>query len=112
MSQQIRQRGVRLQADISCHTLHLQLLGMPLAHPTSTTTSLNFGSEPFLVVKFMTADPGEAFADFNHRTEHPRQTNWGQRGDREHRMELIFDKDSAGRLADFLTEYLKDSGRP
>ncbi len=34
---------------------------MPLARPTSTTTSLNFGSEPFLVVKFMTGDPGEAF---------------------------------------------------
>ena len=44
---------------------------MPLAHPISTTTSSNFGPEPFLVVKFITADPGEAFADFSYRTEHP-----------------------------------------
>ncbi len=48
---------------------------MPLAHPVSTTTSSNFGPEPFLVVKFITADPGEAFADFSHRTEHPGKRN-------------------------------------
>jgi hypothetical protein len=69
-------RGSLTSRHFSCHTHDLQLLGMPLAHPTSTTTSLNFGSEPFLVVKFMIADPGEALADFNHRTEHPRQTIW------------------------------------
>ena len=48
---------------------------MPLAHPISTTTSSNFGPEPFLVVKFITADPGEAFADFSYRTEHPVKRN-------------------------------------
>ncbi len=48
---------------------------MPLAHPISTTTSSNFGSEPFLVVKFITADPGEAFADFSYRTQLPVKRN-------------------------------------
>ena len=81
---------------------------MPLAHPICTTTSSNFGPEPFLVVKFMISDPGEAFADFSHRTEHPRQAQWGQRGDREHKTELILDRNSAARLADLLNEYLKD----
>ncbi len=57
---------------------------MPLAHPISTTTSSNFGPEPFLVVKFITADPGEAFADFSYRTEGPRQTQWSLGGEREH----------------------------
>ena len=61
---------------------------MPLAHPISTTTSSNFGPEPFLVVKFITADPGEAFADFSYRTEHPGKTQWGQRGASEHKTEL------------------------
>ena len=81
---------------------------MPLAHPISTTTSSNFGPEPFLVVKFITADPGEAFADFSHRTEHPGNTQLGQRGDREHKTELILDRSSATRLVDMLTEYLRD----
>ncbi len=81
---------------------------MPLAHPISTTTSSNFGPEPFLVVKFMTADPGEAFADFSYRTEHPGKTQWGQRGASEHKTELIFDRNSAARLVDMLSEYLRD----
>ena len=81
---------------------------MPLAHPISTTTSSNFGPEPFLVVKFITADPGEAFADFSYRTEHPGKTQWGQRGDREHKTELIFDRNSSARLVDMLSEYLRD----
>ncbi len=81
---------------------------MPLAHPISTTTSSNFGPEPSLVVKFITADPGEAFADFNHRTEHPWQTIWGPRGAREHKTELILDRNSSARLADMLSEYLRD----
>ena len=79
--------------------------------PISTTTSSNFGPEPLLVVKFMTADPGEAFADFSYRTEHPGKTQWGQRGDREHKTELILDRNSAARLVDMLSEYLRDSGR-
>ena len=81
---------------------------VPLAHPTSTTTSNNFGPEPFLVVQFMTADPGEAFADFSHRVDKPRQTQWGIRGAREHRTELIFDRNSAERLVSLLSEYLGD----
>ncbi len=81
---------------------------MPLAHPISTTTSSNFGPEPFLVVKFITADPGEAFTDFSHRTEHPGKTQWGQRGAGEHKTELIFDRNSAARLVDMLSEYLRD----
>ena len=81
---------------------------MPLAHPISTTISSNFGPEPFLVVKFMTADPGEAFADFSRRTEHPRQAQWGLRGEREHRTELILDRNSAARLVDLLAEYLRN----
>ena len=59
-----------------------------------------------LVVKFMTSDPGEAFTDFTHRVEHPRQTVWGQRGRRETRNELIFDKSSAERLRVMLGDYL------
>jgi hypothetical protein len=78
---------------------------MPLAHPISTTTTNNFGEE-MLVVKFMTADPGEAFTDFTHRIEHPRTTVWGQRGQRETRNELIFDKSSAERLRVMLGDYL------
>ncbi len=81
---------------------------MPLAHPISTTTSSNFGPEPFLVVKFITADPGEAFADFSYRTEHPGKTQWGQRGASEHKTELILDRNSAARLVDMLSEYLRD----
>ena len=78
---------------------------VPLAHPISTTTTNNHGGE-MLVVKFMTADPGEAFSDFTHRVEHPRQTVWGQRGQRETRNELIFDKSSAERLRVMLGDYL------
>ena len=79
---------------------------MPLAHATSTTTTNNFGEE-MLVVTFMTADPGEAFADFSHRVDKPRQTQWGIRGAREHRTELIFDR-NAERLVSLLSEYLED----
>ena len=82
---------------------------MPLAHPISTTTTTNFGEE-MLVVTFMTADLGEAFVDFTHRVEHPRQTVWGQRGPREARSELIFDRESAKRLEDLLRSYLDDNG--
>ena len=78
---------------------------MPLAHPTSTTTTSNFGEE-MLVVTFMTADLGEAFVDFTHRVEHPRQTVWGQRGPRETRSELIFDRNSAERMRVLLAEFL------
>ena len=81
---------------------------MPLAHPISTTTSSNFGPEPFLVVKCITADPGEAFADFSYRTEHPDKTQWSQRGDSEHKTELSFDRNSSARLVDMLSEYLRD----
>lgn len=78
---------------------------VPLAHPISTTTTNNFGEE-MLVVKFMTADPGEAFTDFTHRVEHPPTNNWGQRGQRETRNELIFDRESAERLRVMLGDYL------
>ena len=54
------------------------------------------------------ADPGEAFADFSYRTEHPGNMQWGQRGDREHKTELILDRNSAARLVDMLSEYLRD----
>ena len=74
--------------------------------PISTTTTANYGEE-MLVVTFMTADPGEAFVDFTHRIEHPRQTVWGQRGPRESRSELIFDRSSAERLVDVLSEFLR-----
>jgi len=80
---------------------------MPLAHPISTTTTANYGDE-MLVVKFMTSDPGEAFTDFTHRVEHPRQTVWGMRGPRESRSELIFDRNSAERLVAMLGSYLAD----
>jgi len=83
---------------------------MPLAHPTSTTTTTNYGEE-MLVVTFMTADLGEAFVDFTHRVEHPRQTVWGRRGPRESRSELIFDRESAKRLVDLLGSFLDDHGR-
>ena len=83
---------------------------MPLAHPTSTTTTTNYGEE-MLAVTFMTADPGEAFVDFTHRIEHPRQHAWGQRGPRESRSELIFDRNSAERLVDLLGSYLDDVDR-
>ena len=92
---------------ISCPTLHLQLSPMPLAHPISTTTTNNFGEE-MLVVKFMTADPGEAFTDFTHRVEHPRQAIWGRSGPRESRSELIFDRESGDRLRAMLDDYLAD----
>ena len=81
---------------------------MPLAHPVSTTTTSNYGEE-MLVVKFMTADPGEAFTDFTHRVEHPRQSIWGQRGPRESRSELIFDRSSAERLVEMLGNYLAET---
>lgn len=88
-----------------CPTRHLQLWAVPLAHPISTTTTPNFGEE-MLVVKFMTADPGEAFIDFTHRVENPRPSIWGVRGQRESRNELIFDRSSAERLVGLLNEYL------
>ena len=78
---------------------------MPLAHPVSTTTTSNYGEE-MLVVKFMTADPGEAFTDFTHRVAHPRQSVWGMRGPRESRTELIFDRKSAERMQTLLAEFL------
>ena len=78
---------------------------MPLAHPTSTTTTTNYGEE-MLVVTFITADTGETFADFTRRVEHPRQTIWGQRGPRETRSELIFDRNSAEQLRVMLSDYL------
>jgi len=84
---------------------------MPLAHPTSTTTTNNYGEE-MLVVTFMTADLGEAFVDFTHRIEHPRQTIWGQRGERETRSELIFDRNSAERLRAMLGDYLASRKPP
>ena len=59
-----------------------------------------------LVVAFMTADPGEAFVNFAHRVEHPRQTIWGQRGPRESRSEFIFDRNSAERLQSLLADFL------
>ncbi len=57
---------------------------------------------------FENGSSGEAFADFSYRTEHPGKTQWGQRGDREHKTELIFDRNSAARLVDMLSEYLRD----
>ena len=81
---------------------------MPLAHPISTTTTANFGEE-MLVVKFMTADPGEQFADFSYRVDHPRQSVWGIRSERESRSEMIFDKSSAARLVEMLNTYLDHS---
>ncbi len=95
----------------SCPTCLLQLSGMSLAHPISTTTTTNFGEE-MLVVTFMTADLGEAFSDFAHRVEHPRQTVWSQRGRREPKSELIFDCESAKRLVNLLRSYLDDNSRP
>ncbi len=80
----------------------------PLAHPISTTTSSNFGPEPFLVVRFITANPGEEFTDFSNRTEYPPPSNWGQRGARESGTELIFDRNSAERLVGLLGDYLED----
>ena len=78
---------------------------MPLAHPISTTTTNNFGEE-MLIIKFMTGDPGEQFADFSHRVGHPRTSQWGMRGDRESRSEMIFDRSSAERLANLLEQFL------
>lgn len=80
---------------------------MPLAHPTSTTTTDNYGEE-MLIVAFMTAHPGEAFSDFSHRVEHPRQTVWGMRGPRESKTEMIFDRESAKRLVELLHSFLDD----
>ena len=79
---------------------------MPLAHPISTTTTNNYGDE-MLVVKFMTSDPGEAFVDFSHRMEHPRQSTWGMRGPRESKTEMIFDRNSAERLIKMLGDYVR-----
>jgi len=100
-----------LSTGVSCPTHPLQLSGMPLAYPTSTTTTTNYGEE-MLVVTFMTADAGEAFTDFTHRVEHPRQTVWGQRGPRGSRDEMIFDRESATRLVDLLGSYLDDRSVP
>ena len=60
-----------------------------------------------LVVTFMTSDPGERFADFSYRVEHPRQMVWGIRGEREARQELIFARSSAERLVGLLRSYLQ-----
>lgn len=78
---------------------------MPLAHPTSATTTSNYGDE-MLVVSFTTSTPGERHADFAHRVVNPPKPQWGIRGDREHRTELIFDPASAARLIELLAEYV------
>ena len=83
---------------------------MPLAHPTPTTTTPTYG-EDLLAATFTHPDPGEAFVDFAHRVGHPRKAVWGQRGPRESRSELIFDRNSAKRLVDLLCSYLDDNGR-
>ncbi len=36
------------------------------------------------------------------------QSQWGQRGDSEHKTELIFARNSSARLVDMLSEYLRD----
>ncbi len=86
---------------------------MPLAHPLSTTTTTNYGEE-MLVVTFMTADLGEAFSDFAHRVEHPRQTVWSQRGRREPKKKANSSSmsESAKRLVNLLRSYLDDNSRP
>ena len=84
---------------------------MPLAHPSSSTTTHNYGEE-MLVVSFTTSTPGERHADFAQRVQNPPKQQWGMREDREHRTELIFDQASATRLTEFLADYMnqRDSG--
>jgi hypothetical protein len=81
---------------------------MPLAHPTTATTTQNYGGE-MVVITFMTSDPGEQFADFRHRVDDPRTIQWGIRGRRERRTELIFDQASAARLMELLADYVTEA---
>ena len=68
---------------------------MPLAHPTSITTTTNY-SEPCVAVAFATSRPGEPLADFRHRLsvrDHYTRT----RG-----VELVLDKEAAVELVRML----------
>jgi hypothetical protein len=81
---------------------------MPLAHPTTVTTTQNYGPE-MVVISFTTSTPGERHKDFAHRVQNSPQHQWGMRGDREHRTELIFDQTSVARMITLLADYVTES---
>jgi hypothetical protein len=68
---------------------------VPLAHPTSITTTSNY-EEPCVAIAFATSRPGEPLADFKHRlaaSDYYSRT----RG-----LELVLDRKAAVELVRFL----------
>jgi hypothetical protein len=73
---------------------------MPLAHPTSSTPTSNFG-EPAIAISFALARPGETVNDFQTRITSRGQ--WGQTRYGKDRVELVLTKESVERLMGMLT---------
>lgn len=68
---------------------------MPLAHPTSITTTTNY-DQPCAVIAFATSRPGEPLADFKHRLS-MKDSYTRTRG-----VELVLDREAATELVRML----------
>lgn len=73
---------------------------MPLAHPTSSTPTNNFG-EPAIAISFALAKSGETVDDFQARIRN--RGPWGQSRVGRHRVEIVLTKESAERLVEVLS---------
>lgn len=108
----VRSADLRIDSgDRICPALGLQQWTMPLAHPTTATTTSDFADE-MLVVRFMTARPGESAKGFAYRVAHPHGSVLGMmRRPRQSRVEFILNRSSAKRLGDQLETFLT-CGKP